>query len=63
MKLYHGGVIAVESPRIISGEQERDFGFAFYTTALVKLLPMLLQESCGKRMRSNGCVSRKSTIR
>ena len=32
MKLYHGGVIAVESPRIISGEQGRDFGFAFYTT-------------------------------
>ena len=32
MKLYHGGVIAVELPRIISGEQGRDFGFAFYTT-------------------------------
>ena len=32
MKLYHGGVIAVETPRIISSEQGRDFGFAFYTT-------------------------------
>ena len=32
MKLYHGGVIAIELPRIISGEQGRDFGFAFYTT-------------------------------
>ena len=32
MKLYHGGLQAVESPRIIKNEVGRDFGFAFYTT-------------------------------
>ena len=32
MKLYHGGLVAVESPRIIRSDFGRDFGFAFYTT-------------------------------
>ena len=32
MKLYHGGLQAVESPRIIRNEIGRDFGFGFYTT-------------------------------
>lgn len=32
MKLYHGGLHTVESPRIIKSELGRDFGFAFYTT-------------------------------
>ena len=32
MKLYHGGLQTVESPRIIESEIGRDFGFAFYTT-------------------------------
>ncbi len=32
MNLYHGGLQAVESPRIIKSELGRDFGFAFYTT-------------------------------
>lgn len=32
MKLYHGGLVAVEAPRIIRSDFGRDFGFAFYTT-------------------------------
>ena len=32
MKLYHGGIIAIEKPRIIRSDVGRDFGFAFYTT-------------------------------
>ena len=32
MKLYHGGLQPVESPRIIRSEIGRDFGFAFYAT-------------------------------
>ena len=32
MKLYHGGLQTVESPRIIRTEIGRDFGFGFYTT-------------------------------
>ena len=32
MKLYHGGVVPVESPRIIHSEIGRDFGPGFYTT-------------------------------
>lgn len=32
MILYHGGTEIVKEPKIILGEQCRDFGFAFYTT-------------------------------
>lgn len=32
MILYHGGLQAVNAPRIIRSEIGRDFGFAFYTT-------------------------------
>ena len=32
MKLYHGGLVEVQKPQIIQGDQGRDFGFAFYTT-------------------------------
>ncbi len=34
MRVYHGSVIAVESPCIIKSEIGRDFGFAFYTTEI-----------------------------
>ena len=32
MKLYHGGTVTVEAPKIIRSDIGRDFGFAFYTT-------------------------------
>lgn len=32
MIVYHGGIVAIESPRIIRSDVGRDFGFAFYTT-------------------------------
>ena len=32
MILYHGGTHIIEKPVIITGDQGRDFGFAFYTT-------------------------------
>jgi hypothetical protein len=32
MILYHGGTDIVKDPKIILGEQGRDFGFGFYTT-------------------------------
>lgn len=32
MMLFHGGTDRIEHPRILAGEQGRDFGFAFYTT-------------------------------
>ena len=32
MILYHGGTDVIEKPMIITGEQGRDFGFAFYVT-------------------------------
>ncbi len=32
MILYHGGMEAISSPRVIKGEIGRDFGHAFYTT-------------------------------
>lgn len=32
MMLFHGGTDRIEHPRILTGDQGRDFGFAFYTT-------------------------------
>lgn len=32
MVLYHGGTHVIEKPVIITGDQGRDFGFAFYAT-------------------------------
>ncbi len=32
MKLYHGSILAVETPQIVRTLIGRDFGFAFYTT-------------------------------
>lgn len=32
MILFHGGTDIVEHPVVITGDQGRDFGFAFYTT-------------------------------
>lgn len=32
MIVYHGGITAVQVPKIIPAEIGRDFGFAFYTT-------------------------------
>ncbi len=32
MKLFHGGIVPVEMPRIIQNEAGRDFGAAFYTS-------------------------------
>lgn len=32
MILFHGGTDRIEHPRILTGDQGRDFGFAFYTT-------------------------------
>ena len=32
MMLFHGGTDRIEQPRILTGDQGRDFGFAFYTT-------------------------------
>ena len=32
MILFHGGTLAIEHPVVITSDQGRDFGFAFYTT-------------------------------
>lgn len=32
MILYHGSILTVEKPQILTNEIGRDFGFAFYTT-------------------------------
>lgn len=34
MILYHGTVLEVKEPQVITGEIGRDFGFAFYTTGI-----------------------------
>lgn len=34
MILYHGGTDIVSTPVVLTGDQGRDFGFAFYTTEI-----------------------------
>ena len=34
MILYHGSYMQIETPRIITQEKGRDFGFGFYTTTI-----------------------------
>lgn len=36
MILYHGSVVRVDKPEILTSEIGRDFGFAFYTTDIKK---------------------------
>ncbi len=54
MMLYHGGTDIVKEPKIIFGEQGRDFGFAFYTTDIY--------EQALKWAKRQGRIRRKQAI-
>lgn len=56
MKLYHGGIQTVESPRIIRSEIGRDFGFAFYTTDIREQAERWAWRRC-RAARRNGITS------
>ena len=34
MILYHGSIVEIKIPKIITSEKGRDFGFAFYLTPI-----------------------------
>ena len=34
MRVYHGSILEISAPKIVTSEIGRDFGFAFYTTAI-----------------------------
>ncbi len=36
MKLYHGSILKVDSPKIVKTLVGRDFGCAFYTTDILR---------------------------
>jgi hypothetical protein len=54
MILYHGGTDIVKEPKIIFGEQGRDFGFGFYATDIY--------EQALKWAKRQGRVRRKQAI-
>jgi hypothetical protein len=54
MILYHGGTDIIKEPKIISGEQSRDFGFAFYVTDI--------REQALKWARRQGRTRRKQAV-
>ena len=54
MILYHGGTDIVKEPKIIFGEQGRDFGFGFYATDIY--------EQALKWAKRQGRIRRKQAI-
>ena len=61
MKLYHGGLTAVNSPRIIRSEIGRDFGFAFYTTDIKEQAERWAYRRQRAAIR-NGCSSAQAIV-
>ncbi len=61
MKLYHGGLITVESPRIIRSDFGRDFGFAFYTTDIKEQAERWAVRRCKTALR-NGNTDAKAIV-
>ena len=61
MKLYHGGLIEVQTPQIIPGDQGRDFGFAFYTTDIKEQAE---RQACRRRKmaRRNGDANAQGVV-
>jgi hypothetical protein len=54
MILYHGGTDIVKEPKIIFGEQGRDFGFGFYATGIY--------EQALKWAKRQGRIRRKQAV-
>ena len=61
MKLYHGSVVAVETPRIIRSAVGRDFGFGFYTTDIKEQAERWALRRC-RAAKRNGNVDAQAIV-
>ena len=57
MKLYHGGLSEVKTPRILMGEHIGDFGIGFYTTTSIKQARAFVSIKCKRTQKTQGVVS------
>ena len=57
MKLYHGGLIEVKTPRIVATDHIGDFGVGFYTTTDLEQARRFVATKCDRSMKSQGVVS------
>ena len=57
MKLYHGGLIEVKTPRIMATDHIGDFGTGFYTTTDLEQARRFVVTKCDRSRKSQGVVS------
>ncbi len=57
MKLYHGGIIPVESPRILSPDRIGDFGLGFYTTSSREQAKRFVHIKADRENKTGGFIS------
>ena len=57
MTLYHGGLVAVTTPRIIRGNRVGDFGIGFYTTTDLEQARRFVHRKCFVAGQKRGNVS------
>ena len=57
MKLYHGGLIEVKTPRIMATDHIGDFGVGFYTTTDLAQARRFVATKCDRGRKIQGVVS------
>ena len=57
MKLYHGGLVEINVPRIIASDHIGDFGVGFYTTTNIQQARRFVKTKCDREQKSSGVVS------
>ena len=57
MKLYHGGLIEVKTPRIMATDHIGDFGIGFYTTTDLEQARRFVATKCDRSRKPQGVVS------
>ena len=57
MKLYHGGLIEIQVPRIMATDHIGDFGVGFYTTTDPEQARRFVATKCDRSRKTQGVVS------
>ena len=57
MKLYHGGLEAIQVPRILPSDHIGDFGVGFYTTTNIQQARRFVKTKCDREQKTSGVVS------
>lgn len=57
MTVYHGGLEAISSPRVIKGDRIGDFGMGFYTTTDFEQARRFVMRKCIVAGRGRGVIS------